>query len=230
MADGDSLSIRRAAGAVLRVLKRRGAPPQRPGGWGQSEPLRPALAIDALLTGMGARFGLAESAVNGLLRPALADWRDAVGCADPLLVPANAQGPAAGKALLPLPMPSWCAWLIDAGVLLLEGPPPLDGPRVVQRAWPAGWPRWAVLRVLEGREPQALWDLPAIWQACTKDAPEAGVSAAASPVPGTLRLAVDIGSTSTVAVEEDNAAGGSIGAKLLPQGAPRPSPSGFPPI
>ncbi|HYS08160.1 MAG TPA: hypothetical protein VEP66_05430 [Myxococcales bacterium] len=330
MADGDSLSIRRAAGAVLRVLKRRGAPPQRPGGWGQSEPLRPALAIDALLTGMGARFGLAESAVNGLLRPALADWRDAVGCADPLLVPANAQGPAAEKALLPLPMPSWCAWLIDAGVLLLEGPPHLDGPRVVQRAWlavvretelaavecfplvfagrygsvaaslrlhlalsppfpaadwrgevwlraaarraseprapvriwlgapaspvapapgargqttvtwvmprsdspptadwPAGWPRWAVLRVLEGREPQALWDLPAIWQACTKDAPEAGVSAAASPVPGTLRLAVDIGSTSTVAVEEDNAAAGSIGAKLLPQGAPRPSPSGF---
>src|SRR5258705_2881304 len=135
MADVDPLSIRRAAGAVLRPLKRPGAPPQRPGGWSHAEPVRPALAIDAVLAAMRARFAMPEAAANRLLRPGFADWRDAVGCADPLLVPANAQGPAAEKALLPLPMPSWCAWLIDAGVLLLEGPPHLDGPRVVQRAW-----------------------------------------------------------------------------------------------
>jgi len=330
MADADPLSIRRAAGAILRALKRRGAPAQRPGGWAQAEPLRPPLAIDALLAAMRARFGLPEPAANQLLRPALADWRDAVGCADPLLVPANAQGPTGEKALVPIPVPSWCSWLIDAGVLLLEGSPHLEGPRVVQRAWlavvreaelaavecfplvfagrygsgatslrihlaisppfaaadwrgevwlragarragesgapvriwlgapasptapapgirgqtavtwvmpragpdsatdwPAGWPRWAVLRVLEGREPQALWDLPALWRACTGNAPEAAITASASPVPGTLRLAVDIGSTSTVAVEEDNAAAGSLGAKLFPQGAPRSSPSGF---
>ncbi len=330
MADVDPLSIRRAAGAVLRPLKRPGAPPQRPGGWSHAEPLRPALAIDAVLAAMRARFAMPEAAANRLLRPGFADWRDAVGCADPLLVPANAQGPAAEKALLPIPIPSWCSWLIDAGVLLLEGPPHLEGPRIVQRAWlavvreaelaavecfpvvfagrygsgtaslrihlalsppfpaadwrgevwlragarraagtgapvriwlgspaspagpaagvrgqtavtwvmprggaeslddwPAGWARWAVLRVLEGREPQALWELPAIWRACTGNAPEAAVTASPSPAPGTLRLAVDIGSTSTVAVEEDNASAGSIGAKLLPQGAPRSTPSGF---
>jgi hypothetical protein len=84
-----------------------------------------------------------------------------------------------------------------------------------------------VLRVLEGREPQALWDLAAIWQAATGTSPEAGATASASAVPGTLRMAVDIGSTSTVVVEEDNAAAGSIGSKLLPQVAPRPTPSGF---
>src|SRR3989454_890961 len=329
MAAADSIAIRRAAGAVLRGLKRRGAPLQKRGPWSHTEPLRPALAIDAVLAAMRARFALPEAAANQLLRPALADWRDAVGCADPLLVPSNAQGAAAEAALVPIPIPSWCAELIDAGPVLLEGSPHLEGPRVVQRAWlavvreaelsavecypvifagrygsgaaslrvhlalsppflaadwrgevclragarlageggppvriwlgapaspagpasgasgetavtwvmqrgtgsapdwPAGWPRWAVLRVLEGREPQALWELPAIWRARAGDEPEAGVTASASAAPGTLRLAVDIGSTSTVVVEEDNAAAGSIGAKLLSQGGPRPSPSGF---
>ena len=327
MTDADSIALRRAAGAVLRGVKRRGGALQKPGSWTGTEPLRPALAIDALVAAMRARFGLAEAAANQMLRPALADWRDAVGCSDPLLVASNAQG--ADAALVPLPVPSWCTQLIDAGLVLLEGPPRLEGPRVVQRAWlavvreaelsavecfpvvfagrygsgaaslrihlalsppflaadwrgevclragarragegggpvriwlgppaspagtstgktgetavtwvmprapgaaphwPAGWPRWAVLRVLEGREPQALWDLPALWRASAGAEPEAGLAASPSAAPGTVRLAVDIGSTSTVVVEEDNAAAGSIGAKLLPQGGPRPSPSGF---
>src|SRR5260370_28981361 len=84
---------------------------------------------------MRTRFDLAEEAVNRLLRPALADWRDAVGCADSLLVPANAQGSVAEKQLVPLPLPSWSAWLIEAGVLRLDGPPALEGPRVIQPAW-----------------------------------------------------------------------------------------------
>src|SRR5690242_10634700 len=115
MSETDSLPLRRAAGAVLRGVKRRGSPLQRRGAFAQSEPLRPSLVIDALLAAMRARFGLAEAAANGLLRPALADWRDAVGCADPVLVPANAQGAAPDKLLLPIPAPSWCAELIDAG-------------------------------------------------------------------------------------------------------------------
>ena len=257
----------RAAGAVLRGVRRRG------------EPLRPALAIEALLSAMQALFELDAESVDQLLRPALADWRDAVGCADPLLMPSNAL--AADKALVPLPMPSWCAWLIDAGLLRLDAPPAVEGPRVVQAAsllvmreaelsaverfhfvfagrygsgaaslsvhlavsppflspawrgpvflraagqraeqkrtpvplWlgpPASprsgaagqsgetvttwvtetWPRWAVLRVLEGREPQALWDLRAF-----RD--EAPGELSPGP-PGTMRLGVDIGSTSTV--------------------------------
>src|SRR5439155_222366 len=93
--------------------------------------------------------------------------------------------------------------------------------------WPDGWPRWAVLRVREGREPQALWELPALWRACTGPAPEAEVASSVSPSPGTLRLAVDIGSTSTVIVEEDSAAAGSVGAKLLAHGSLLPTPSGF---
>ncbi len=318
MADADSIFVQRAAGAVLRGLKRKG------------EPLRPAAAIEALLAAMRARFDLAEAAARDLLGPALADWRDAVGCADPLLVAANAQGPGGEAQLVPIPMPSWCAALVDAGVLRLDGPPALEGPRVVQHAsllaireaeltavelfplvfagrygsgpaslqlhlalsppflasawlgtlclragvqrmektrapvrlwlgapaspaapsagaagetavtwamprgrdrglpgWPAGWPRWAVLRILEGREPQALWDLPALWRACNASAPEAAVLDSLAATPGTLRLAVDLGSTSTLVVEEDSAAAGSIGAKLFPYGARRPAPSGL---
>ena len=317
MADADSIFVQRAAGAVLRGHKRK------------SEPLRPATAIEALLAAMRARFDLAETAARDLLGPALSDWRDAVGCADPLLVAANAQGTKAETQLVPVPMPSWCAALVDAGVLRLDGAPALEGPRVVQHAtllaireaeltavepfplvfagrygsgaalqihlalsppflaeawrgtlclragvqrlakerapvclwlgppaspaapatgasgetavtwamprvqgralpgWPAGWPRWAVLRVLEGREPQALWELPALWRAGTASALDATVVEALSPTPGALRLAVDLGSTSTLVVEEDSAAAGSIGAKLLPQGARRPAPSGF---
>lgn len=113
-------AVQRAAGAVLRPVRRRG------------ELLRPALAIEALLAAMRARFGLDGQAVDQLLRPALADWRDAVGCADPLLVPANAR---VEKQLVPLPMPSWCAWLVEAGVLRLDAPPSIEGPRVVQQAW-----------------------------------------------------------------------------------------------
>ena len=90
------------------------------------------------------------------------------------------------------------------------------GSRSSTADWPTGWPRWAVLRILEGREPQALWELPAIWRARTGSTPEAAATASPSPVPGTIRLAVDIGSTSTVVVEEDNAAAGSLGRKLLP--------------
>ena len=123
----DVLAIRRAAGLVLRSLRRRGATHGRPLG----EPLPPALAIEALLSAMRAQFGLAAEAADRLLRPALADFRDAVGCADPLLVPANA-----GKEpqLVPLPLPSWCASLLDAGVLECEGPPRIAGPRVLLQA------------------------------------------------------------------------------------------------
>ena len=97
--------------------------------------MRPALAIEALVAAMRERFGLGQELAERLLLPAFADWRDAVGCADPLLVPANAQGPAAEKALVPLPVPSWCAWLADAGLLRVDGPPSIQGPRVVQPAW-----------------------------------------------------------------------------------------------
>ena len=330
MAPFDPIPIQRAAGSALRSVRLKGAPPNRITAAARGEPLKPSLAIDALLAAMRARFGLAESAANELLRPALADWRDAVGCADPLLLPANALGSSGEKHLITIPMPSWCASLVDVGVLRLEGPPALDGPRVVQhawlavvreaelsavecfpvvfagrygsgaaalrihlalsppflssgwqgtlclragaqrldgsrlpvrlwlgspaspeaappgmsgetavtwamprgldpgaRGWPAGWPRWAVLRVREGREPQALWELPALWRACTGPAPEAEVASSVSPSPGTLRLAVDIGSTSTVIVEEDSAAAGSVGAKLLAHGSLLPTPSGF---
>ena len=120
---------------MLRALKRRGAPPGRLTRAARAEPLRPSLAIDVLLAAMQAQFGLPQAAADKLLRPALADWRDAVGCADPLLVPANALGPTAEKHLLPIPMPSWCAPLVDSGVLRLDGPAALDGPRVVQAAW-----------------------------------------------------------------------------------------------
>src|SRR2546427_617709 len=280
----DAGADRRGAGWALRSLRIKGAPPHRLPAAARTEPLKPSLAMGALLAAMRARFGLAESAANELLRPALADWRDAVGCADPLLLPANALGSAGEKHLIPIPMPSWCASLVEAGVLRLEGPPALDGPRVVQHAWlavvreaelsavecfpiilagrygsgaaalrihlaisppflssglqgnlcfragaqrldnsrvpvrlwlgapaspegtppgmsgetavtwamprglealapawPSGWPRWAVLRVREGREPQALWELPALLRACIGPPPEAERPAWAAP-------------------------------------------------
>jgi hypothetical protein len=246
-------------------------------------------------------------------------------------------------------MPSWCTWLIDAGVLRLDGPPTVQGPRVVQPAWlvvvrevelarvecfpfvlaarfgsgatslhvhlaispsylaeewrgtislraaahgverapppvslwlgapaspaakgpaearhevpygvpgsaggvsgesvvtwnveavgaaqsartdwPSGWPRWVVLRVLEGREPQALWDLAALWQARTGSAPDASPGRPDSAAQAaTLRLAADIGSTSTVVVEEASAVAGSIGRKLLGGSGRAEVPSGF---
>jgi len=299
----DTLALRRAAGAVLRGLRRHGSPLDRAD---RADPLRPPLAIDARLAAMEARFGLPQHAVQTLLRPALADWRDAVGCADPVLVPANAQGATAEKALVPIPLPSWCAWLVDAGVLLLDGPALIDGPRAVQRAFLAvvretellrvecfpvvfagrfasgaasmhvhlavsppflggGWrgsvsvraaahrvaaqppvplwigppstpggdppvgvsgqsvvtwptesrPRWVVLRAQEGREPQALFDLDALWHARMATLPEGGRPLPSGGAPVSLRLAVDIGSTSTVVVEEDTASSGSLGSKLL---------------
>jgi len=328
----DQLALRRAAGAALRGVRTRGTPLHRIGP-GRGELLRPAVAIEALLAAMRARFELPQAAVDELLAPAVADWRDAVGCADPVLVPANAQGAEAEKALLPLPMPSWCTWLIDSGVLRLDGPPAVQGPRVVQRAWlvvvrevelaavecfplvfaarfgsgaaslhvhlaisppylaeewrgticlraaadrvggghppvplwlgapgspadgaagtagesvvtwaiepaaatssepadwPSGWPRWAVLRVLEGREPQAVWDLAALWRARASSAAEASAGRPESGAPAaTLRLAADIGSTSTVVVEETSAVAGSIGGKLLCESVRREVPSGF---
>jgi hypothetical protein len=275
---------RQAAGEVLRALKRKNA----------SEPLKPALAIEALLAAARAQFNLSEEAARELLSPALADWRDAVGCADPLLVPSEGE--------LPLPLPSWCTWLIDAEVLLAPDAPVREGPRVVLRAslcversgavekfpivfagrasqlsaglsvrlavsppyrsagfrgpvlvraalsragepvslWlgapaspgsgPSGisgatvatWntgnapPRWLVLRMLEGREPQALWRFDALF----------GEELVQSPAPaeGQLRVAVDVGSTATMLVEEDSAAAGSVGSKLL---AGASVPSGF---
>ncbi|HUJ26280.1 MAG TPA: hypothetical protein VLW85_09695, partial [Myxococcales bacterium] len=81
-------------------------------------------------------------------------------------------------------------------------------------------PRWAVLRLLEGREPQALWDIDALWRAKEERTAARGRALEA----GRMRLAVDIGSTSTVVVEEDSAAAGSVGGKLL---GPRAAPSGF---
>src|SRR3989454_11515923 len=330
MAPLDPIPIQRAAGSALRSLRIKGAPPHRLSHAGCTAPLKPFATDVALVARLRARFVLAGSGANELLLPALADWRDAVGCADPLLLPANALGSAGEKHLIPIPMPSWCASLVEAGVLRLEGQPALDGPRVVQHAWlavvreaelsavecfpivlagrygsgaaalrihlaisppflssgwqgnlclragaqrldssripvrlwlglpaspqaappgmsgetavtwvmprgldslapgwPDGWPRWAVLRVREGRAPQALWELPALWRACIGPAPEAEVASSVSPSPGTLRLAVDVGSTSTVVVEEDSAAAGSVGAKLLAHGSLRPTPSGF---
>ena len=278
---------------MLRKARRPGVPLDR---LSRGEPLRPALAIEALSAAAAAHFGVGSTA---LFAPALADWRDAVGCADPLLVPQGA---------LPLPLPSWCAWLIDADVLRLDGGPSISGPRVVQHAWllavreaelqaveafpvifaggfaasafevhlaispgflgeswrgpvcvraavhraagppvqiwlgapsspgkPAdgasgetvatwavqpgqagisGWPRWAVLRALEGREPQALWDLRALWGEREQVAPPAGA-------PVSLRLGVDVGSTATMVVEEESASAGAVGGKLF--GANHPS-------
>ncbi|HET7788325.1 MAG TPA: hypothetical protein VFL36_20300 [Myxococcales bacterium] len=312
--ESDPLVLRRAAGSVLRGLRRRGSPLLA---HDRSNPLKPQLAIDALLAAMGMGFGLTEQAAQSLLGPALADWRDLVGCADPVLVPANAQGPSAEKALVPLPVPSWCAWLIDAGVLVPDGAPVLEGGRAVLRAFLAvvretelaavecfpvtfaarfasgaasmhvhlalsppfaseGWrgpvslraaahrtaagrpvplwlgppatpsagsdagaagesvatwttaspPRWAVLRAQEGREPQALFDLDALWQARRGMAP-AGRAALAPTVPVSLRIAVDIGSTSTVVVEEDTASSGALGKKLLHEPQRDAAPSGF---
>ena len=336
MPQPDLLTVRRAAGAALRALRKRGTPlhlidrvaaasSAGPPAAARAEALRPALAIEALVAAMRALFELAEPDARTLLLPALADWRDAVGCTDPLLVPSNAQGGAAEKQLLPIPVPSWCAWLADAGVLRFDGPPAIDGPRVVQAAWllavreaelaavecfplvfagrfssgeasphvhlalsppflsagwrgpiclraaahrpegaavrlwvgpparpgshahagasgesvatwviaqaasepaepvdpdwPSGWPRWVVVRALEGREPQALWDLTALL-------PARGGAPARGPVPGaSMRLAIDLGSTATVVVEEDSVTAGAVGAKLLVR--PGHAPSGF---
>jgi len=135
VAGPDSLAVRRAAGAALRAVRRRGTPPHRLGAAARSELLRPGLAAEALLAAMQARFELSRESAERQLGPALADWRDALGCADPILVPANAQAAAAETALVPLPIPSWCTWLIDSGVLQLDGPPVIQGPRVVQQAW-----------------------------------------------------------------------------------------------
>ena len=49
MTAADPITVQRAAGAVLRGLKRRGIPPNRVTRAARSEPLRPAMAIDALL-------------------------------------------------------------------------------------------------------------------------------------------------------------------------------------
>src|SRR3954465_4218204 len=140
---------RRAAGTVLRSLR-------RPGARGiaealRGEPLRPSLAAEAIVAAVRARFDLAEDAAKALFAPALSDWRDAVGCSDPLLVPANAQGEAAEKHLVPLPLPSWCAHLVDAGVLHLHGPPRLEGPRIVQ---------WALLLAIREAELSAVECFP----------------------------------------------------------------------
>jgi hypothetical protein len=301
----NALDVQRAAGAALKTLKRRGLPPDR---LADAEPLKPALAIEALVAAMRARFALDEATARELFAPALGDWRDAVGSADPLLLPDNAAGE---PQLVPLPLPSWCAWLLDLGVLQPRGGPTLEGPRVVLRAWlsvereqaecfpvvfagrasattagvsvhlavsppyssagfrgpvqiraaahrkakpvplwlgaPAapgsetagkrgttvttwtlsegvGLPRWLVLRALEGREPQALWDLHALWAARLSGVPESERAESPAPAQGSLRLAVDLGSTATVVVEEDNAVAGSVGGKLLSSGA---APSGF---
>jgi hypothetical protein len=289
------LEVQQAAGAALQSLKRRGL--EQPG---DAEPLKPALAIQALVAAMQALFALTSEDARELFSPALADWRDAVGSADPLLVPAE---------LTPLPLPSWCVWLIELGLLIPRGEPVLEGQRVVLRAqlsvarervewfpvvfagrastttagvsvhlavsppyssagfrgpiqvraavhgprkgiplwvgapaapgsesngqraisvatWTAGreLPRWLVVRALEGREPQALWDLHALWQARLGQSPEAERAEAPSQAEGRLRLAIDLGSTATVVVEEDSALSGSLGGKLLSAGA---APSGF---
>jgi hypothetical protein len=296
------LEVQQAAGAALKGLKRRGLP--LPEKFAETEPLKPALAVQALVAAMRARFGLTEEAAKELFSPALADWRDAVGSADPLLLPANALA-----ELIPLPLPSWCVWLLELRVLIPNGQPVIEGPRVVQRAWlavarekvehfpvvfagrasattagvsvhlavsppyssagfrgpvqvraaahrngkpvplwlgaPAApgsetrgksgitvatWtaghelPRWLVLRAMEGREPQALWDLHALWRARLAEAPEAERAEAPSQAEGRLRLAIDLGSTATVVVEEDSALSGPLGGKLLSAGA---AASGF---
>jgi hypothetical protein len=295
--------IQRAAGEALKGLKRHGLGPDQAG---EAEPLKPTMAIAALVAAMRARFSLEEATARELFSPALADWRDAVGSADPLLVPENAK---TEPQLVPLPLPSWCAWLLELGILTPRGPPAIEGPRIVLRAFltvarerverfavvfagrasastagasvhlavsppyssagfrgprllraaahragkplpiwlgaPAApgepsrgasgltvatWnlaglePRFFVLRALEGREPQALWDLELLWHtrlAGTAEAERAETPAAAE---GNLRLAVDLGSTATVVVEEDSALAGAVGGKLLCAG---PAPSGF---
>ncbi len=315
----DTLAIRRLVGAALRSLRRPGVRLSRIAGAPRDELLRPPLAIDGIVAAMRGLFEMQPAAADKLLRPALADWRDAVGCADPLFLPANA------SEVVPLPLPSWCAWLFDADVLRPAGPAIVDGPRVVMQAWllavreaeletvecfpvlfagrfapaaapvtvhlaisppylspqwrgpvcvraaahrssggpvrvwlgapasprgpapgapgesvatwvtqpahaapqpdwPAQWPRWTVLRLLEGREPQALWDLRSLWQARAAAAPEASGRGSLSLQPSTMRLAVDLGSTATMVVEEDSALAGAVGGKLLP--GPHP-PSGF---
>ena len=238
---------------------------------------------------MRAMFSMIAADADKLLRPALADWRDAVGCADPLLLAANA---AEEPQLVPLPLPSWCASLAEAGILELMHAPRVEGPRITlkaalavvreaelegverfpvtfagrfapsgphvhlaisppfrSQAWrgpvclraaaearlwlgtpssPAAPARgesgqtvvtladpdeWIVLRQLAGREPQALWRLSELWKARLGDAPEAETAAAAG-APVSMRLGIDLGSTSTVVVEEDEAASGAPGAKL----------------
>jgi hypothetical protein len=81
-----------------------------------------------------------------------------------------------------------------------------------------------VVRLLEGREPQALCDLEWLWRARMGAAPEASSRGQIAAAPVTIRLAVDLGSTSTMVVEEDCALAGSVGGKLLQD--PHP-PSGF---
>src|SRR5260370_21182791 len=125
----DTLALRRAAGGALRSVRRPGIRLSRLAVAPRDESLRPALAIEAMLAAAGTLFDVQPAASDKMLRPALADWRDAVGSADPLLLPANA------NELLPLPMPSWCAFLLDADLLRLAGPVAVDGPRVTLPAW-----------------------------------------------------------------------------------------------
>jgi len=284
-----TLAALRAIGAVIGPRQRAANERARPA------LLKPSLAIEALLAGLRVLFALEEAQVAELLAPALAPWRNAVGCTDPVLVAENA---AREPQLLPLPLPSWCAHALDAGLLQLDGPPRLEEELVVQSAqllglrgsareperfavnfaatradasphvhlaisppFSAGWrgeiwlraaaslrdrrapiwlgepsnprtrsargatglsvstwaiagpaPRWAVLRLLEDDEPQALWDLQSLCHArLGNERTPHGVSAA----PVSLRIALDPGNISTAIVEEEEASAGAPGGKLL---------------
>jgi hypothetical protein len=284
----------RAIGAALGPRARAATERARPA------LIKPSLAIEALLAGLRVLFSLEEAQVAELLAPALAPWRNAVGCTDPVLVAENA---AREPQLLPLPLPSWCAHALDAGLLQLDGSPRLEQGLVVQGAhllglrgaaleperfavnfaatradasphvhlaisppFSAAWrgeiwlraaaslrdrrapiwlgepshpstrsargatgltvstwamagpaPRWAVLRLLEDDEPQALWDLRPLRLARLGDerTPD-GVSA----TPVSLRIALDPGNVSTAIVEEEEASAGAPGGKLLGGRAP----------
>jgi hypothetical protein len=94
----------------------------------------------------------------------------------------------------------------------------------LEHDWPPQWPRWTVVRLLEGREPQALCDLERLWRARMGAAPEGSSRGSTAAAPVTMRLAVDLGSTATMVVEEDSALAGSVGGKLLESSHP---PSSF---
>jgi hypothetical protein len=123
-----AIDLQRAAGAALDAL---GDPPRHPER-GHLPLLKPAQAAAALLAAARAAFQLTPDQHAGELRAlerSLAPHDRYLGCAHELLAPPGAGAP------LQVPMPSWCAWLVQRGLLRWLRDPDLDPTRtqLVQR-------------------------------------------------------------------------------------------------
>ena len=102
--------VQRAAGDALDAL---GDPPRHPA-QGAAPLLEPAQALAAVLAAGIAELGLQDqsrAAERRALQASLRADERSVSCTFELLAPARSALP------LQVPMPSWCAWLVERGVL-----------------------------------------------------------------------------------------------------------------